>query len=297
MKINFVLITFLIIVQLFQLFLLPVYFLPESELWGISLLLLLPLSNTLWALIHEAMHRLLLPASKINDYIGRLLSVGFGVSFEVVKFCHLMHHRYNRHWESEYYDPAKKTWLKAAPFYYLQCFCGVYLAEIFTSLLFLLPENAIKLMISKISKPFEVPNIKETVYQYFFVKNRIVSVRQDIIAALIVYSLSIYAYDGHLKWFFIMFFGRAFIVSFMDNIYHYATPADNSLQAKAVKSPKWISFLLLNGNFHITHHAKLNVSWHELPEIHQEMGTGFHGTFWQAARAQFFGPIALQKNK
>jgi len=50
----------------------------------------------LYTLLHEAEHELLVPNRRLNDVLGRWLSMLFGVSFAFMKHCHLRHHRKNR---------------------------------------------------------------------------------------------------------------------------------------------------------------------------------------------------------
>ena len=107
----------LILIQIFQMFVLPCMLYGHSSL-GLLVIPLILTGTMLWSLIHEAIHRLFLPTASINDGWGRVMGIFFGASFDVLKFGHVMHHRYNRDWESEYYDPTKKSFLRANIEYY-----------------------------------------------------------------------------------------------------------------------------------------------------------------------------------
>jgi fatty acid desaturase len=281
--------------QIFQLFLLPLFLLPHNTLWGLAVLLLIPIGNSMWSLIHEAIHRLCYPSAGINDRMGRALSILFGVSFDVVKFGHLMHHRYNRDWESEFYDPRKTPRWQAALLYYGKILGGYYIVEILMSVLFLLPVSILKKLTSYQARTAfaHLGDIESISNNFFFVRNRAKSIRQDTIAILLIFSASALAYGPHWPWFALMLAGRAFSVSFMDNIYHYATPTDNSVPAKEITMPRWMEVLMLHGNHHHSHHRQSNVAWNGLPAVRNDIGIPCHQTFWQAARDQFKGPIAI----
>src|SRR3974390_536865 len=80
------------------LFVVPAVLLPQSPLAACSLVALIALATPFaTAVLHEAIHgRLALNAVR-NDAMGRAIAIGAGVSFDVVRFGHLAHHRSNRH--------------------------------------------------------------------------------------------------------------------------------------------------------------------------------------------------------
>ncbi len=78
-------------------------------------------SPTHWALIHEAIHGLLLPGRVANERLARVLAILFGAPFRAVRFAHLRHHRYNRSvaGREEVYDPALQS--RVAAFACITC--------------------------------------------------------------------------------------------------------------------------------------------------------------------------------
>lgn len=113
--------------------------------WLWLLLIAVITTNTLWALIHEAIHCIFHPDKQTNFLFGRLMGLSFGVEFHIARFGHLMHHRFNRTGLdlTDGYDPTKTPrWLANIP-YYLQICIGLYLSEIFTPILFLLPKKIV----------------------------------------------------------------------------------------------------------------------------------------------------------
>ena len=101
---------------------------------------------THWALIHEAIHGLLLKPRAANDQLARLLAILFGVPFRAVRFAHLRHHRYNRTpWgREEIYDPATRSVALAHAMHYARITFGLYLGELALSLLCWLPRPVLR---------------------------------------------------------------------------------------------------------------------------------------------------------
>ena len=101
---------------------------------------------THWALIHEAIHGVLLPGRAANERLARIMAILFGVPFRAVRFAHLRHHRYNRtRWgREEMYDPAERSVLAAYALHYLRITVGLYVGELALSLLCWLPRPVLR---------------------------------------------------------------------------------------------------------------------------------------------------------
>lgn len=284
---------FVVLIQFFQLFILPLWLLPMHWGWGLLILPLIVISNTQWSLIHEAIHKIYHPESVVNEFAGRGLSILLGVSFHVVRLGHLMHHRYNRNWESEMYDPAASSWLRRAPGYYFHLLGGLYLVEVATSFLIgLLPAHALQTILAwKAKQPHfaSLEGVERAASQFLFGRGRLSMIQADAMMILLVHGLSAWLYAPYLAWFALLVGGRALAISFHDNIYHYGTPADNSMPACETYLPRVLSLLILHNNYHHTHHRHPTVPWHMLPKITQAYG--FHQTWLQAAINQLRGPV------
>ncbi|MEU3012068.1 fatty acid desaturase [Nocardia asteroides] len=125
-----------------QLFVVPLL-LARDPAWGWLLVPLTLTTTPFWSLIHEAIHGSLLRDRTHNDRTGRALTVLYGSPFAMLKAGHLLHHRYSRVRErTEIYDPARTSWLAAAPRFYLTLLGGLYLLEVLALLLAPLPGRA-----------------------------------------------------------------------------------------------------------------------------------------------------------
>src|SRR5687767_7554139 len=85
-----------VLLNSYQLFALPLLLLPSNAWWALTLLPLVALNLTLWALIHEAIHQNLPGGPQRNVLTGRFLSIVHGAPFRILQSGHLLHHRYNR---------------------------------------------------------------------------------------------------------------------------------------------------------------------------------------------------------
>ena len=126
----------------YQYFVLPLWLLPHSAWWAWTLVPCGLATWTMWAVLHEAFHGVLHPASRLNKRLGRWLAMQFFVLFRVVQFGHLTHHRFNR-FELDRPDivvPGRPLWLTRF-IYYLRLLGGLYLGEMAYALVVWLPRR------------------------------------------------------------------------------------------------------------------------------------------------------------
>lgn len=287
-KINFLLFSFIILINIFQFFLLPFYLLPQNQLWALSIVLLIPFNNTMWFLIHEAIHRNLNSNSRLNEYMGRILSIVFGASFQGLTFGHMLHHGLNRRWESEFYDKSVETTISAKAKYYFKIFFGVYLTEVIGSLVLCFFSKG---TVSKIMSFHDMYNsqLRSQIENYFYRRDRIIKLRTDMYISAIFFTSSLLIFGKLWPVFFAIIILRAISISLMDNIFHYGTPPDNSIPGKQVKANKLLSLIILNANYHGTHHSHPDIPWIRLP--HESGEPELHEKFFESMRGQFNGPI------
>lgn len=271
-------------ITLYLLGVLP-FLLAESSWWALTLLPMPWIFLVYWALIHEAVHKMLLPTTHANDLAGRILSIGMGSSFHVLRFGHLMHHKLNRHWQSEYVD--EMDW-KSRVRYYWNLLAGLYFTEIAASfLLALIPNRHIPYVARRYFFQ-EQPDVATAGERFFLDKGNINYLRLDVIAIVALYAGAFALYGAEWMWLVGIIALRAFVISFMDNFYHYLTPEDNSRAGKEIVLPAWVSRALLNSNFHETHHLHPNLPWHKLPELKPRHEPE---PFLKSALIQFSGPL------
>jgi len=282
--------------NLFQFFILPIYFLSADPWWGLALVPLAALNNPLWALMHEAIHDAFHSSVTVNRVAGRWLSVLFGSPFEILRMTHLSHHKFNRsplEKGTEMYEPKQSSKWAASFKYFVYILCGVYLLEVFSAWLFILPK--------KIFRKFGAGLLERGDRQEkwlavkFLDENRQREIRIDGLAILLLFGASAYFYRGHWIAFASLIGARALLVSLMDNIYHYGTPVKITLSGHNLSLPRLLAVGVLNFNYHRIHHTHPNVPWTGLPWLYAQSVEHCDANFFVALFNQFRGPLSIEQ--
>jgi len=281
---------------IFQLFILPIYLIPENGWWGLAIIPLAALNNPLWSLMHECIHDAFHVSSRLNLGAGRWLSVLFGSPFQILRLTHLSHHKFNRsplEKGTEMYDPVQTFKFVAACQYYFYIICGVYLLEVFSAVMFLLPRVCFREFGLRFMEKGD--RQEQWLAQKFQDPARQTEIRIDALGILLLYGLSAYCYRGHLPVFLGMIAFRAILISLMDNVYHYGTTLKVTISGHNLALPRLLATGLLNFNFHRIHHTHPNVPWTGLPFLYSEKGDFCDYNFFFAVARQFIGPVSLEQ--
>jgi fatty acid desaturase len=291
--VNLSLTFFYIALNLYQFIVLPLWLLPAAPAWGWTLLPVALLTNPFWSLIHEAIHDLLHPNRRVNAYIGRFLAILFGSPFRILRFSHLLHHKLNRLpvEGTEYYDGNQKSKASAAPGYYFQISFGLYLVEVISPLLFFLPRSWIRWFKEKLLRPESVSAI---LIQNWLGDEALREIRFDGLLTVSCLTLSVLCYGENWPLLLMALIARGFLISFLDNVYHYETPVSDIFYAKNLWLASPLTKLLLHFNLHGIHHVNPAIPWIHLPEAFDAGAGRFHGDYFAASLHQLRGPIALQ---
>jgi fatty acid desaturase len=282
------------LLHIYQFFILPAWLLPIDARWGWTLLPLALLNNPYWSLLHEAIHDMFHQAQRVNTLFGRMLSVMFGAPFRILRLSHLLHHKLNRTLieATEVYDRDKDSAMSAAPGYYFQIFGGLYLVEILSPWLFFLPRRVIRAFRNRFVKPQSVSGI---LMQSWSRSAVIREIRMDGVLITAWLGISIYCYASYWPLLAAALAARGFLISFLDNVYHYRTPIGEIFFAKNLRLPLVGARLLLNFNLHGIHHQNPSVPWTSLPVLFRSGGEVYHGNYFSAAARQLCGPVAVQE--
>ena len=282
-----------ILANIFQFFILPIWLLPENHWWALTIFPLALLNNPLWALIHEAVHDVLHPSDAINEAAGRLLSILFGAPFQILRQTHLSHHKFNRspfEKGTEIYRPEKVSRLKASVSYYLYIVCGLYLLEVFSAFIFFLPRKLFETVGQRLAGTGSLQ--EKWLAAKFSDDTRRRQIRFDGLAIIIVFGLSALAYRHSWQVFLYIIVMRAFLVSVMDNVYHYRTPINVTVSGYNLSAPGLVAFALLNFNLHRVHHTNPSVPWTMLPAFLHRHADTCDRNLLLAIFDQFLGPVA-----
>ena len=290
---NCLLAIFYIAVNVFQFAILPLWFLPVALSWAWVLVPLALLTNPFWSLIHESIHDLFHSNKAVNGFFGRLLAILFGSPFRILRLSHLLHHKLNRLpvEGTEYYDRGKGTKGAAAPGYFFQIFLGLYLVEVVSPVYFFLPRK----LLERFRQRFlPAQSVSSLLMQNWLGIESLREIRLDGLVTVSWLSLSFYLYGQYWPALLAALLARGFLISFLDNVYHYETPVSDVFYAKNLRLPAALAKLLLNFNLHGIHHINPAISWINLPKAFDVQGGKFQGGYFAAALRQLHGPIALQ---
>ena len=271
---------------LFQLLVLPLL-LPSSAWWALVIVLGVLSNNALWSLIHEAIHGNLHADPGRNALWGRLLTIGFGSSFSQVRVAHLLHHKHNRVLDTvEIFDPRRTTWGKAALGYYPGLFVGLFLSQLLTPIFFCLP---LRVLLRLAPTQGYTGEVAQSLLRR---PEALRAIRIDGLVHALLVTLSAYLYGTRWPLLVAIYLARALCISFLDYVYHYATPVGDVLHGKNLRLAAPISRWLLHFNYHGVHHRQPSMPWHELPRRFAEERLGFDGDYARDALAQLRGPRA-----
>lgn len=276
--------------SLFQLFGLPVLIQARGVWWALLLLPCTLGTTTNWALIHEAIHGLLMPDKKANDACGRILAIFFGSPFESLRFPHLLHHHMNGMTgdRPEYYDGASTSRGGAALTYFPKLVLGIYTVECAGTFLCLLPRPLLRKVIRAFPRAHENDSRAET---YLLEPRRLSRLRRDSLAIIAIYALAFWLYARWWPLFALSILGRGVLVSVADNAYHYGAPlgagarSAYNLELRGAKA-------ILNFNLHQVHHLHPTLPWNGLPAAFARDGSRYHVGYLTAMLRQFEGPIS-----
>ncbi|HEX7917283.1 MAG TPA: fatty acid desaturase, partial [Rudaea sp.] len=183
---------------------------------------------TQWALIHEAIHGMLLPQRGANRVLGRALAGCFGAPFRALRFAHLRHHRYNRtpQGREETYDPKIRSRGVAFMQHYLRIGIGLYAGELALNLLCWLPPRLLRPHLCRLCPDFAdgTPGMAGVAERELFDRAVLREMRLDAFLVLALYTIAFALYARHWPLLLTFLATRGFLASQFDHAPHHATP-------------------------------------------------------------------------
>ncbi|MEX0807591.1 MAG: fatty acid desaturase [Dongiaceae bacterium] len=282
---------------LFAFLVVPLWLLPKSPWWGVTLIPIALLSNSFWALNHEAIHGSFNPDPRVNQHSGRAMAVLLGTSFRLVRFAHLMHHRYNRYRldRPDVYEPEKGPYAVAKLRYVSELLLLLYLSEVVVPLLCLLPKSVMRRIFDYVYRHPDpaVQEVRTIGARVFFRHSSLKELRIDAILVVLMVAGALVLYGPWWPMFAAFLIGRGVLISALDNVYHFGTPLDRIDFAMNLHLPTPLRLAILNMNMHRVHHHDPQLPWWRLPAQFRAMGDSFDAGFIDTALAQFSGPVRM----
>lgn len=211
--------------------------------WGataaFTLLPVLLLTPMHWGLIHESIHGQLRLKPRDNERTGRLLSVLLGLPFEIMRFGHLLHHRFTR---QPFDRPDISTLADSAPplarlrawfGYQSRLLGGMWLAEIFAPVIAWIPPRRLPALAARaLGTDGQDEDVRRRVVMFGSDPVRRRRIQRDFVMTLVALALAIWAYGPWWPVFVAAFAARGIWLSIADNLPHYASLAARCRPAK-----------------------------------------------------------------
>jgi fatty acid desaturase len=285
---NAVLLAFALGVALLQFFLAPLI-LPMGVWTALALVLLCAVTTPLhWGLMHESIHANLFRDPAANRRAGRVLGNFLCLSWDVMRFGHLLHHSNNRHeFDRPEAVPAGGSRIAAAGPYYLKLLGGHALISALSSIGLALPSPAVTRLVPK-TEPMHTAALRA-----FTNKERQARIRTDLCVTVLLVALAVFCWGAHWLVFVATIAMRFLMLSVLDNAPHYGTALNSGTYARNTTLPRWAHFLVMGHNFHGVHHGATGLRWQELPVAFARTGKNYEGGWIGQALRQFKGPVYL----
>ncbi|VVE10570.1 fatty acid desaturase family protein [Pandoraea anhela] len=271
--------------------------------WGdIAALTVLPvllLTPMHWGLIHESIHGQLRVKPRANERTGRALSFFLGLPFEIMRFGHLMHHRFTR---QPYDQPDISTLPANAPRarrvsrwlgYQSRLLGGMWATEVFAPLIAWIPVRRLpSLALSALGADPQDADVRRRVVMFASDPVRRHRIRRDFLLMLVALGLALWAYGPWWPVFVATFVARGVWLSIADNLPHFGVTMNEPARSRNFHAPALGGVLVLNHHLHRVHHQYPTAPWHLLPEINAAQPTaGPVIPYWRAIVRQFRGPL------
>ena len=223
-------------------------------------------NNTIFSLLHEAVHGHFHPDRRINEAAGRLLASFFPTGLSFQRICHLGHHRRNRS-DAEVFDyvlPGENRWVKTLQWYGI--LTGVYwLLSPLGCLVYLLWPGAFRLPARfGDSRLLRQTSAAAMVSGFDGAPER--TLRLEILLSFLLHGAYVVVLD--LTWAGWLTCYAAFAINWSSLQY-----ADHAFTVRHVHDGAWnlrvprpVELLFLHYHHHKAHHQNPQVPWLHLPK-------------------------------
>ncbi|HEY1612696.1 MAG TPA: fatty acid desaturase [Rhizomicrobium sp.] len=287
----------ILMIALAQYFLIPLL-LPTGAAVDVLAILLCALSTPLhWGLMHESIHGNLFGDTRGNRVAGRILGSFLFLSWDVMRFGHLLHHSANRHvFDRPEAIPDGSTRLAAAGPYFAKLFGGHALISALTPFAILLPFSLQKHVLKTAAAGDEAKPFRVFVLRALSDPARRLRIRVDVAINIALVALAVWCWGAHWPVFVACLAARFCVLSFLDNAPHYGTPVDSGVKARNSHLPRFASWLVLDQNFHGVHHGFPALRWQELRSAFERSEIPYDSRWVATVLRQLRGPLVVPRS-
>jgi fatty acid desaturase len=250
-----------------------------TQWWGLVLLSLGfgLLLNSVYSIIHEAEHAMLLPDRKWNDLVGAFMALFFPAPFHLIRQGHLGHHLRNRSDDEAfdfYFEGDHKVWRFLVLYGIVT---GLYCNVVFLFLPF---------TVDKKYWHVDQPSVAfmESLnpgYRRF--------IQLECAAAIALHIAIVWGLGIPVVNYLVMYAGFGFMWSAMQYVHHYGTERHVTKGARNLWIWAPLDLLWLNHNWHLNHHEHPTIPWIHLPAL-SESGEAPRGFLPLAYLRMWRGP-------
>lgn len=251
-------------------------------------------SNTMYSLMHEAVHQHFHANALVNEIAGCIIAGFFPTAFSLQRVFHLAHHKNNRseHERFDYYAPGDNILLKRVQWYCI--LTGLYwIALPLASVVYLLVADLIRwrsavpcLNGGRIAKQTSAEEFLEALAEVSISRARF-----DVLVSIAVQLSLVWALDLTLFGWLICYAAFALNWSSLQYADHAFSPLHEKEGAWNLRVPAPVRWVFLNYHYHLVHHRDPSLCWTQLP-AHKKSGDP-SPSFWSIYRKMWAGPRPL----
>lgn len=225
-------------------------------------------NNTVFSLMHEAVHGHLHRNAAVNRIAGCIAAGFFPTSLSIHRAFHLTHHRNNRTdlEQFDYFRPDDNRFLKRAQWYAI--LTGLYwIFPVLFCLVFALVPKIIRARFLRDTESQAAVQTSAVAYAESLEGTSLWQIRLEVLASVTIQAALIWLLDLSVAGWAICYAFFAVNWSSLQYADHAWSPLDPKDGAWNLKVNPLIRALFLNYHFHLAHHRYPWVPWIHLPQF------------------------------
>jgi fatty acid desaturase len=219
-------------------------------------------ANTVFSLMHESVHGLLLPDARANRWAGRVASAFFPTSLTLQRGFHLTHHRNNRSPQErfDYIEPGDIAWAKWLHWYGI--LTGLYWVVTQLGLLcYLVAPVFLRIPVLRRASSRFARQSSSRAYLEVFDRVDGTVVRVELLASLCFQLLAFVALDLSFWGWALCYAAFAVHWSGLQYADHAFSPLDAQDGAWNLRANAFSRTMFLNYHYHLAHHRHPDTPW------------------------------------
>lgn len=247
------------------------------------------LMNSVYSIIHEAEHAMLLPDRRWNDLVGASMALFFPAPFHLIRQGHLGHHLRNRSDDEAfdfYFEGDHKLWRFLVLYGIVTGFYWVVV--VLSNVVFLFLPFTVDKKYWHVDQPSVA--FMESLnpdYRRF--------IQLECAAAIALHGTIVWGLGIPVVSYLVMYAGFGFMWSAMQYVHHYGTERHVTKGARNLWIWAPLDLLWLNHNWHLNHHEHPTIPWIHLPAL-SESGEPPRGFLPLAYLRMWRGPRRATEN-